>query len=93
MRALALGLMTLALGGCAAVDGARMQLAREGAALMDRAVDDAKWVTCQAASIGALERELAGDRARIMGWMLYCGKAGSAAVLQPPAQETRQWMQ
>jgi hypothetical protein len=62
------------LSGCAEMNAARAGVVKHGAMAMDTALEDAKWVTCSATSIGALERELGGDQERAIGWMLYCGK-------------------
>lgn len=79
--ALALAVALSLLGGCAELNAARAGIATHGAQAMDQALDDAKWVTCQSTSIGALERELGGDPERIAGWVLYCGKKAKTSPL------------
>lgn len=69
------------LTGCAEMNAARAGVAKHGAQAMDQALEDAKWVTCYAASIGSLERELGGDPERIAGWVLYCGKRSQSSSL------------
>lgn len=71
------------MSGCAEMQAVRAGVASHGAQAMDQALDDAKWVTCQAASIGALERELGGDAERMAGWMLYCGKRPGKTPIAP----------
>lgn len=71
------GLMT----GCAEMSAVRAGVATHGGQAMDQALGDAKWVTCNAASIGALERELGGDPERIAGWVLFCGKKANASPM------------
>ncbi len=85
-------ILALALTGCAEFQAVKSGVADHGAQLADEALNVAKWQTCQAASIGSLERELGGDRERIAGWILWCGKkpGNSPLITVPPAVVTPQ---
>ena len=66
---------------CAEVQAVKTGVASHGAKAADEALEVAKWQTCQSASIGSLERDLGGDRERIAGWILWCGKKPSNSPL------------
>jgi hypothetical protein len=77
------------LSGCAKFTAARSGIAQHGATAADASLDIAKWQTCTAASIGSLERDLGGDKERILGWLLWCGKkpANSPLLMLPSEPE------
>lgn len=77
--------LTAMLSGCAEFRAGQAAIADHGAQAADAALRTSKWGTCQGATIGALERELGGDRQRILGWLLYCDKRPGASPLLPPA--------
>lgn len=85
-------LILLGLAGCAEFSAVRTTVATQGAQAADEALSLAKWQTCQAATIGSLERELGGDKERIAGWILWCAKKPANSPLQQltPAPATAQ---
>lgn len=82
----AIVLIAILLAGCAEYGAVKSGVQTHGAMAADEALEVAKWQTCQAASIGSLERELGGDRERIAGWILWCGKkpGNSPLIATPP---------
>lgn len=80
----------MVMSGCAEIRTAQLAIAEHGAQAADNAIKAGKWEVCTAASIGALERELAGDRDRILGWLLYCGKKPGLLPLPSTPQPTPQ---
>lgn len=67
-------LVASVLTGCAEFRAVQTGVATHGAQAADAAMSTAKWEVCTATTVGALERELGGDKARTFGWMLFCDK-------------------
>jgi hypothetical protein len=68
------------LSGCAALDQARLGMAEQGAATMDRAAQDATWTLCRAISVGAWLRAYGGDRDKAQAWRTLCAEQTMVAT-------------
>jgi hypothetical protein len=79
-----------ALAGCAEFNAVQAAIADHGAQAADSVLRTNKWGVCQAATIGALERELGSDSTRILGWLMFCGKKPDLLpLLAPPVPSAK----
>lgn len=70
----------LVLAGCAEYGAFKTGIATHGARAADESLITARWLTCEAASVGAVRRKYSGDPAGLAAWQAFCTLKAEAAV-------------
>lgn len=58
--------------GCAEYGAFKTGVATHGAAIADEALITARWMSCEAATVGAVRRKYGGDPAGLAAWQDFC---------------------
>lgn len=69
------------MAGCVPFEVVKETVAVGGAKAADSAVEVARWELCQAATIGAIRREFAGDAERAAAYVRLCADPAGGNVL------------
>lgn len=75
--------LALILGSCTTLDTTRDVVRLKGAAAADQVLTDAKWLTCDAGSIGAVKRRYGQTVKSAETYRRFCDGDGQANVVAP----------
>lgn len=88
MRVFIIGLLALTISACAGTDAIRRGIAERGSDLSDRAVEDAVFILCRAAPIGAINRRFAQDREKAQAYAILCRDMQSQNIITESGPNT-----
>jgi hypothetical protein len=81
MKAVFVLISIFTLTGCAEWGAVKSSIATHGARIADEELVTARWLTCEAATVGAVRRKYSGDPEGLAAWQGFCRlKAEAAAV-------------
>jgi len=66
--------------GCAEYGAFKTGVATHGAAVADESLITARWMACEAATVGAVRRKYSGDPAGLAAWQAFCTLKAEAAA-------------
>jgi len=66
--------------GCAEYGAFATGVAKHGATVADESFITARWMTCEAATVGAVRRKYSGDPVGLAAWQAFCVMKESKAV-------------
>ena len=81
----ALAALAFFLGGCTDLSVLKRTIATKGAAVADNVLKDARWVACEAASIGSVRRTYGVNTAAEAAYNQYCA-IGQSVPFRPDSK-------
>lgn len=72
----------IGFAGCAEYGAFKTGVAKHGAAIADEELITARWMACEAATVGAVRRKYAGDPEGLAAWQGFCKIKEEKAVFQ-----------